>query len=163
MTGTEAARDSALEEVKARVRDDVIKNKAADTARQRAAAVVAQLKGGSFDAAAKAAGLESKTTDLIARGAPIGDAGISPAVEAVAFTLPAGAVSDPIQTDNGAVIVKVVERKDVTPDEIRTAASSCAPRSSTSARNRFFSTYMSKAREKMRININNAIVAQIVA
>src|SRR5688572_1163019 len=64
MTGTEAARDSGLEEVKARVRDDVIKNKAADTARQRAAAVVAQLKGSSFDAAAKAAGLESKTTDL---------------------------------------------------------------------------------------------------
>ena len=55
-----------------------------------------------------------KTTDLIARGAPIADVGVSPAVEAVAFTLPAGAVSDPIKTDNGAVVVKVLERKDVT-------------------------------------------------
>jgi peptidyl-prolyl cis-trans isomerase D len=163
MTGTEAARDSGLEEVKARVRDDVIKNKAADTARQRAAAVVAQLKGSSFDAAAKAAGLESKTTDLIARGAPIGDAGISPAVEAVAFTLPAGAVSDPIQTDNGAVIVKVVERKDVTPDEIRSGRQQLRTEVINERRNRFFSTYMSKAREKMRININNAIVAQVIA
>ncbi len=163
MTGTEAARDSGLEEVKARVRDDVIKNKAADTARQRAAAVVAQLKGSSFDAAAKAAGLESKTTDLIARGAPIGDAGISPAVEAVAFTLPAGAVSDPIQTDNGAVIVKVVERKDVTPDEVRTGRQQLRTEVINERRNRFFSTYMSKAREKMRININNAIVAQVIA
>ena len=163
MTGTEAARDSGLEEVKARVRDDVIKNKAADTARQRAAAVVAQLKGSSFDAAAKAAGLESKTTDLIARGAPIGDAGISPAVEAVAFTLPAGTVSDPIQTDNGAVIVKVVERKDVTPDEIRSGRQQLRTEVINERRNRFFSTYMSKAREKMRININNAIVAQVIA
>jgi peptidyl-prolyl cis-trans isomerase D len=163
MTATEAARDSGLEEVKARVRDDVIKNKAADTARQRAAAVVAQLKGSSFDAAAKAAGLESKTTDLIARGAPIGDAGISPAVEAVAFTLPAGAVSDPIQTDNGAVIVKVVERKDVTPDEIRSGRQQLRTEVINERRNRFFSTYMSKAREKMRININNAIVAQVIA
>ena len=145
------------------MRDDVIKSKAADTARQRAAAVVAQLKAGNFDAAAKAAGLESKTTDLIARGAPIGDAGISPAVEAVAFTLPAGAVSDPIQTDNGAVIVKVVERKDVTPDEIRSGRQQLRTEVINERRNRFFSTYMSKAREKMRININNAIVAQVIA
>jgi parvulin-like peptidyl-prolyl isomerase len=163
MTGTEAARDPGLEEVKARVRDDVIKNKAADTARQRAAAVVAQLKGSSFEAAAKAAGLEAKTTDLIARGAPIGDAGISPAVDAVAFTLPAGAVSDPIQTDTGAVIVKVVERKDVTPDEIRSGRQQLRTEVLNERRNRFFSTYMSKAREKMRININNAIVAQVIA
>ena len=54
-------------------------------------------------------GLEVKTTELIARGAPIGDAGVSPAIEAAAFALPAGGVSDPIVTDNGAVVVKVLE------------------------------------------------------
>jgi parvulin-like peptidyl-prolyl isomerase len=56
-----------------------------------------------------------KTTDQIARGAPIGDIGVNAAVDAVAFTLPAGRVSDPIRTENGAVVVKVVERKDVAP------------------------------------------------
>ena len=70
-----------------------------------------------------------KTTELIARSAPIADVGVSPAVDAVAFTLPAGAVSDPIRTDNGAVVVKVLERKDVTPAELararRTSAISC--------------------------------------
>ena len=164
VTATEAARDPGLDEVKTKVRDDVIKNKAADTARQRAAAVVPQLKAGSnFDAAAKAAKLEPKTTDLIARGAPIADVGMSPAIEAVAFTLPAGAVSDPIQTDNGAVIVKVVERKDVTPDEIKNGRQQLRTEVINERRNRFFSTYMSKAREKMRININTSIVAQVVA
>ena len=73
------------------------------------------MKSGDFDAAAKAAGLEVKTTDLIARGAPIADVGVSPAVDAAAFALPAGGVSDPIVTDNGAVIVKVLEKKDATP------------------------------------------------
>jgi peptidyl-prolyl cis-trans isomerase D len=164
VTATEAARDPGLDEVKTKVRDDVIKNKAADTARQRAAAVVPQLRAGSnFDAAAKAAKLEPKTTDLIARGAPIADVGMSPAIEAVAFTLPAGAVSDPIQTDNGAVIVKVVERKDVTPDEIKNGRQQLRTEVINERRNRFFSTYMSKAREKMRININTSIVAQVVA
>jgi len=163
LTGTEAERVPGLEEVKARVRDDVVKGKAADTARQRAAAVSAQLKGGNFEAAAKAAGLEVKTTDLIARSAPITDIGVSPAVDAVAFTLPAGAVSDPIKTDNGAVVVKVVERKDVTPAELTTGKKDVRDQMLNERKNRFYGSYMTKAREKMRINRNEATVAQVTS
>jgi len=163
VTGTEPAREPSLEEVEARVRDDVIRSKAADTARQRAAAVAAQLKSGNFEAAAKAAGLEAKSTELIARGAPIADIGISAAVDAVAFTLPAGAVSDPIRTENGAVIVKVLERKDVTPEEIAKGRQQLRAELLNERKNRFFSTYMGKAREKMQININTSTVAQVIA
>lgn len=162
VTGSEAERLPEFDEVKARVRDDVIKSKAADTARQRAAALVPQLKSGSFDAAAKAAGLEAKTTDLIARGAPIADAGVSPAIDAVAFTLAAGAVSDPISTDNGAVVVKVLEKKEVTPTEVTAGREQLRNEMVNERKNRFFSTYMAKAREKMRININSATVAQLI-
>ena len=161
LTGTQPERLPTLDEVKARVRDDVVKSKAADTARQRAAAVAAQLKSGNFEAAAKAAGLEVKTTEQIARGAPIADVGVSPAVDAVAFTLPAGAVSDPIRTDNGAVVVKVLERKDV--DAGRAAGrarSELRDQLISERRNRFYATYMTKAREKMRINRNEATIAQ---
>jgi peptidyl-prolyl cis-trans isomerase D len=163
LTGTQPERSPALDEVKTRVRDDVVKGKAADTARQRAAALSAQLKSGDFTAAAKAAGLEAKTTDLIARGAPIADIGISPAVEAVAYTLPAGAVSDPIKTDNGAVVVKVLERKDVSADELAKGRGELRQQITSERRNRFYSTYMAKAREKMRINRNEATIAQAIA
>jgi peptidyl-prolyl cis-trans isomerase D len=163
VTGTQPERLQTLEEVKARVRDDVVKSKAADTARQRAAALSAQLKSGNFEAAAKAAGLEVKTTDLIARGAPIGDIGVSPAVDVVAFTLAAGAVSDPIQTDNGAVVVKVVERKDVTPAELSAGLQQLREQLVSERRNRFYTTYMTKAREKMQINRNEATIAQVIA
>ena len=121
----------------------------------------AQLKGGNFEAAAKAAGLEVKTTDLIARSAPITDIGVSPAVDAVAFTLPAGAVSDPIKTDNGAVVVKVVERKDVTPAELTTGKKDVRDQMLNERKNRFYGSYMTKAREKMRINRNEATIAQV--
>jgi peptidyl-prolyl cis-trans isomerase D len=160
VTGTQAERMPGLDEVKARVRDDVIKNKSTDTARQRAAALLPQLKSGNFEAIAKGAGLEAKTTDLIARGSPVSDVGVTPAVDAVAFALPAGAVSDPITTDNGAVIVKVLERKDVTPEEVKAGKDKVREELLSERKNRFFSTYMTKAREKMRININNATVAQ---
>jgi len=161
VTGTQAERLPSLDEVKARVREDVVKNKAADTARQRAAALSAQFKSGSFEAAAKAAGLEVKTTEEIARGAAIADVGISPAVDAVAFALPGGAVSEPIRTDSGAVVVKVLERKDVTPAEIAAGRQQLRDELVNERRNRFYSSYMAKAREKMRINTNPTTLAQV--
>ena len=160
LTGTQPERLPTLEEVKPRVRDDVVKGKAADTARQRAAALSAQLKSGNFEAIAKTAGLDVKTTDEIARGAPIGDVGVNPAVDAVAYTLPAGAVSDPIQTDTGAVVVKVVERKDVTPDALSKGRGELREQMTSERRNRFFSSYMAKAREKMKIDRHEATIAQ---
>ncbi len=107
-----------LEEVKDRVRDEVIKQKARDLSTQKAADIAAKLKAApDFEKAAKAAGVESKTTDLITHDSPIPDLGVSPAVEDKAFALPVGAVSDPIATETGTAVIKVIEKKEVTSDE----------------------------------------------
>src|ERR1044071_5079549 len=59
-----------LEEVKDKVRDDVIKMKAADMSKQRAGEIAATLRSAKdFAAAAKAQGLEAKESQLIGRGA----------------------------------------------------------------------------------------------
>jgi peptidyl-prolyl cis-trans isomerase D len=163
VTGKQDAYVPKLDEVKARVRDEVLKKKAVDVARQKAAAVDAQMKSGNFDAAAKAAGLEVKNTDLIARGAPVADIGASPAIDAVAFALPPGGVSDPIVTDNGAVIVKVIEKKEPTPAELASGTATLKTELLNERRNRFYASYMSKARERMNVTINNALLAQLVA
>jgi len=145
------------------VRDEVLKKKAVDVARQRAATIGAQMKSGDFNGAAKAAGLDVKTTEFIARGAPIGDAGASPAIDAVAFTLPVGGVSDPIVTDNATVIVKVLERQDPAPSDIGSAKTTLKTELLNEQRNRFYASYMSKARERMKVNVNRELLAQIVA
>lgn len=163
VTGTQAAKVPTLDEVKTRVREDVLKQKAVDAARQMAASLAAQLKSGDFDAAAKSAGLDVKTTDLIARGAPIAEAGVSPAVDAIAFMLPAAGVSDPIVTDNGAVVVKVVEKKEVTPAELSAGRTQLRDELLNERRNRFYASYMTKARERMKININRQTLAQVTA
>jgi peptidyl-prolyl cis-trans isomerase D len=161
VTGKQDAYVPKLDEVKARVRDDVLKKKAADAAQQKAAEIASQLKGSNFEGAAKAAGLEVKTTELIARGSPIGDIGVSPAVDAVAFTMPAGGVSDPIKTDNGAVVVKVLEKKDPTPQEIAAGKQQMKDELMNERRGRFFSAYMAKARERIDVRINNQLLAQL--
>jgi peptidyl-prolyl cis-trans isomerase D len=151
-----------LDEVKTKVRDDVLKQKAIDAARQKASSIAAGLKGGDFEKAAKAAGVDVKTTELVTRGSPMGDAGVSPALEAAAFALPAGAVSAPVVTENGAAIVKVVERKDVAPEELAKQKDSLRTEILNERKNKFFGTYMTKARQRMKININRETVAQIV-
>ena len=162
VTGRQDGYVPKLDEVKQRVRDDVLKKKALDAAREQASRVAAQLKSGDFDAAAKAAGLEVKTTDLIARGTPIGDAGVSPAAESAAFSLAPGAVSDAITTDNGAVVVKLLERKDPTSDEIKNGVSTTKDQLLSERRGRFFAAYMQKAKEKMNVQINRQVISQIV-
>jgi peptidyl-prolyl cis-trans isomerase D len=163
VTGKQDAYLPKLDEVKAKVKEDVVKRKSVEAAKQRAAAVAAQLKTGDFAAIAKSAGLEAKTTDLIARGAPVSDAGVSPAIDAVAFKLPVGSVSDPITTDNGTVIIKVLERKDPTPAEVTTAKETTKTEMLNERRNRFFASYMTKAREKMKIDVNREVLAQVMA
>jgi peptidyl-prolyl cis-trans isomerase D len=163
VTGKQDARDPSLEEVKAKVREDVVKRKAVETARQRAATLAAKLKTGDFAAGAKAAGLEAKNTELIPRGSPIGDVGVSPAVDAAAFALPAGGVSDPIVTDNGAVVVKVLERSDVSDQDLAKGRDGVRSELLTERRNQFYTAYMAKARERMQINVNQQTVAQLFA
>jgi peptidyl-prolyl cis-trans isomerase D len=145
-----------LEEVKERVRDEVVKDKARDASKQKAAEVAAKLKSApDFEKAAKAAGVEAKTTDLVSRDTPIPDLGAAPAVEDAAFRLPVGSVSDPIATDNGTAVVKVLEKKEVTPDEWKSAKDRFREDLLTDRRNRFFGAYMVKAKQKMRIETNH--------
>jgi peptidyl-prolyl cis-trans isomerase SurA len=104
-----------------------------------------------------------KTTELIARGAAIADVGVSAAVDGAAFALPAGGVSDPIVTDTGAVIVKVLERSDAKPEELAKGTQALRDELLNERRNRFYGAYMSKARERMKIEINSQVLSQVIA
>jgi peptidyl-prolyl cis-trans isomerase D len=162
VTGKQDPYVPKVDEVKAKVRDDVLKQKAIEKARATATTVAASLKSGDFDKAAKAAGVDVKTTELIARGSPIGDVGVSPKLEDAAFGLPAGSVSDPIVTENGAAIVKVVERNDPKPDELAKAKDSLRDEILNDRKQKFFAAYMTKARTRMTIKTHPETIAQIV-
>ena len=153
-----------IDEVKDRVRDEVVKQKARDLSKQKAADIAAKLKAApDFEKAAKAAGVEAKTTDLIPRDSPIPDVGASPAVDAVAFALPAGAVSDPIATDTATAIVKVLEKVEVSTDEWNNNKDRFREEVLSDRRNRFFAAYMSKAKQKMKIEVNREALQRAVS
>jgi len=153
-----------LDEVKERVRDEVIKQKARDLSRQKAAEVAAKLKASpDFDKAAKAAGVEAKTTELIARDAPIPDLGVAPAVEEAAFKMTVGSTSDPIAVDNGTAVIKLVEKQEVTPSDYALARDKFREELLSDRRNRFFGAYMMKAKQRMKIEVNREQLQKAVS
>ena len=163
VTGRQDSYVPKIDEVKARVRDDLVGDKAAELAKTRATAIASDLKGAKdFAAAAKRAGLEVKTTELIARGAAIADLGISEAVDAAAFALPQGGVSDAISTPTGTAIVRVVERVDVTPAEIEGGRDQLRDELVNQRRDKFFGAYMQKAKQGLTINIRQDTLARVV-
>jgi peptidyl-prolyl cis-trans isomerase D len=153
-----------LDEVKDRVRDEVIKQKARDLSRQKAAEVAAKLKGSpDFDKAVKAAGFEAKTTELIARDAPIPELGVAPAVEEAAFRMTVGATSDPIAVDNGTAVIKLVEKQETSSADYALARDKFREELLTDRRNRFFGAYMMKAKQRMKIQVNREQLQKAVS
>ena len=150
-----------LAEVQAKVRDDLTRERAAEVAKAKAAEIAAMLKAApDFAAAAKKAGLEVKTTELIARGAALPDIGISADVDKVAFALPQGGISNAVATPQGTAIVRVAEKEAVTDAQIAGGMDQTRQELVTQRRDRLFSGYMVKAKEKLKIEINQETLAQ---
>jgi peptidyl-prolyl cis-trans isomerase D len=162
VTGRQDAYVPKLDEVKTRVSDDVKLEKATELVKQRASALAAELKNAKdFAAAAKRAGLEVKTTELIARGAAVPDLGISEAVEAAAFSLPPGGVSDAISTPTATAVIRVAEKVNVTDTEIETGRDQMREELVNQRRDKFFGAYMQKAKQALKINVRDEVLARI--
>jgi len=154
----------ALDEVKERVRQDAIRERAVELSRQRATEIAAAFKAApDFAAAAKAQGLTAKDTALIARGAALPDIGVSAEVDKVVFGLPAGRVTDPIRTNEGTVIVKVVEREEIAPETMRRGREAFRAELLNERRGRFFSAYMAKAKTRVPVEIKTEVLDRILA
>src|SRR5262245_23031874 len=152
-----------VDEVKERVRNEVVRNKAKEFGLKKAAEVAAKLKGAAdFDKAVQAAGFKAKTTEMITRDSPIPDLGMAAEVTEAAFTLAPGAVSQPIATDTGSAVIKVLEKQEVTPQELEANKQKFRDDLLADRRNRFFAAYMTKAKQKMRIEVNREAVQKLV-
>ena len=163
VSGRKDAYTPTLDEVKDRVREDLIRSRAIELSRQRAAGIAAELKSAKdFTASAKALGFEAKESQMVGRDTALPDVGVSPAVDKVAFTLPKGTVSDPIQTDNATVVIRVVDRDEVTPDEFKQARERFRAELVSEKRGRFFASYMTKAKERLKIEVKTDVMRRVL-
>jgi peptidyl-prolyl cis-trans isomerase D len=160
-TGRDASRVPALAEVKDRAREDAIRARARELSTTRAQGLAREFAT-NFAGAAKTAGLEPKSTELVARGTAWPDAGISTVLDDAIFALPAGGVTAPITTDAGTVIARVIERQDAKPEELAAGKASLRQELLADRKSKFYGAYMGKARDRMKIEINQDAIRQIV-
>jgi len=164
VSGKQASRVPALDEVRERVRQDLTTERAKALATEKAQALAASLRTAKdFAAAAKAQGFEAKETPLVARESPIPDIGVSPEVDKAAFSLPVGGVSEAITTTAGAAVVRVAERDEVTPARLAEARGAFRRELENEQRGQFFAAYMGKAKQKMAITINDEALKRVLA
>jgi parvulin-like peptidyl-prolyl isomerase len=80
----------------------------------------------------------------------------------VAFSSSVGTVTDAIGTPQGAAIIKVASRQDVSPADFAMARDKFRAEVLNERRSRFYQTYMDKAREKMKIEIDPEAVKRAI-
>ncbi|MCY4507065.1 MAG: peptidyl-prolyl cis-trans isomerase [Acidobacteria bacterium] len=164
VTGIQAPYVPPLEEVEARVRDDVIRRKAFVLAQERADAAAAILQDADdFAAAAEAEELAVNESGLIARGASVPGVGVDAQVEAVAFSLIAGETSDPVLTGNSAVVLHVHEREDADPAALQTSREQLRSEMVLERQNQFYGAYMENAKARIPISIDMGAFALATA
>jgi peptidyl-prolyl cis-trans isomerase D len=109
------AHQGSLEEVRGKVITELKQQSANDLARVKAQDLDKRLKGGEkFDAAAKAMGLEPKTSDLFARNGSISGAASGKQLSA-AFQMKSGDVGAPLSLGTNWLVYRVAEKQEPNP------------------------------------------------
>ena len=151
-----------LDDVREQVRTDIVQQRAVTQAQERAAAIVATLQeADDFAEAAEAAVLTVGSSELLTRGRAFPEVGINTAVEAVAFALPVGGVSDVIEAGNLAVVIHVAERQEVTDEEIEAARDTLRTELLERRQSQFYRAYLNDASINVPVDVDSAALEQI--
>jgi peptidyl-prolyl cis-trans isomerase D len=114
---SQPAHQGSLEEARDKVITDLKREKSAELAKSKADDLAKRAKaGGKFDAAARALGLEPKTSDSFARDGSI-PGGASGKQLAAAFNLKAGDVGAPLSLGQNWFVYRVAEKQEPNPAE----------------------------------------------
>jgi len=147
---SQPAHQGSLEEVRDRVVTDLKREKSTDIARSKAEELIKRVKGGEkFDAAARALGLEAKTSDLIARDGSIPGAASGKQVSA-AFNLKAGDTASPLSLGQNWLVYRVAEKTEANPADFDKQKKQLTDELLQSKRNLAFEAFQKSLDDRMK-------------
>ena len=157
------ARVPELKDVQARVRADLVEEKALARARALAAQVRAKAERDGLDKAASALGLVRKETPApVGRGQPLAELGSSAALEETAYALPEKTLSDPVRAAGGYAIIRVLEKKPFDPAAFEKEKPSITTSLRGQKRQRLFQSFLDQARQRYPVERNLAALQRAV-
>ncbi len=162
----QAAHPATLEEAKAQVLPEVLGEKSRQMATDLANQAQELLKSGKdLPSAAKTAGSEVKTSDLLARGGFLADFGSIADIEKEVFTLPVGKTGTPSSVGGKTLVFAVKERQEINPEEMKKGLDTLRAEMLPAKREQYIGAYIQEARKKMedakQITINDSVLTQI--
>src|ERR1700674_269826 len=147
---TQPAHQGALDEVRDRVITDLKREKSTELAKSKAEELIKRVKGGEkFDVAARALGLEPKTSDPIARDGSIPGAASGKQVGA-AFNLKAGDVAAPLSLGQNLLVYRVAEKTEANPAEFAKQKKQLTEELLQSKRNLAFEAFQSALDNRLK-------------
>jgi peptidyl-prolyl cis-trans isomerase D len=141
-----------LKEAEAKIKADLVEERALEKARLLAEEVKAKAAGSGLEKAAAALGLVRKETPaLTSRGQAFGDLGSGAALDEVAFTLKEKALSDPVRVAAGYAVLRVLEKKSFDPAAFSGQRASFEESLRQERRTQLFQDYLSQARQRFPV------------
>jgi peptidyl-prolyl cis-trans isomerase D len=160
----QAPRPAKLEEVKDRVRTDLLQDKTQAASRETAAELKRRAETSGLEKAAASLQLVRKETpNLVARGQPMGDLGTSPALDEAAFALPEGTLSDPVRIPGGWALVRVTEKKAVDPAAFEKEKPALIASLRQERKEELFRAFMQEARKRVTVQRNADAFKRVMA
>lgn len=144
------AHQGSLEEVRDKIVGELKQQKSTELAHSRAEDLAKRVKAGEkFDAAAKALGLEPKTSDLFARNGSISGA-VSGKQVSAAFSLKAGDVGSPLNLGSNWFVYRVAEKQEPNPADFEKQKKELTDEVLQSKRNLAFEAFRSSLEVRLR-------------
>jgi peptidyl-prolyl cis-trans isomerase D len=152
LAGVEPARIPELDEVRDRVRGDIVEETALEGAHELAGRVRRRAEAVGLERAATAVDLVRKETlSPVAPGQPFGDLGAGIGLDEAAFSLPVGALSDPVRTADGWAVLRVTERQSFDPEAFEREKPRLVASLRQQKQDEVFQAYVGSARDRYEV------------
>ncbi len=157
----EPPRPAEFEEVEEEVKDALIEDRKKTKSLEIIKKIQAEFGKKDFVELSEDYDLEYKTIEEHKRNQYIGVVGNNSDIDNLAFSLPLEQVSDPIAFDNGYTLVRVLDRKTVTKEDLEANKDAEREAILEAEKNKFFQSYLTKMREKKGVKIKYDLFFQI--
>jgi peptidyl-prolyl cis-trans isomerase D len=161
MEKVEAPRPAAFEEASPDVEKDLRANQQKEGTLQKIREARAQVEGKNWDEIAPKLGLEFKSVAEHKKEQYLGVIGESPEIDKLAFSLPIGQTSEPVEFTIGYALVKVLERKEASREEFEKNKATELQNFLEARKNRFLQAYIDKLRAERQVRVNYGLFMQV--
>jgi peptidyl-prolyl cis-trans isomerase D len=149
----QAPRQPQFEEVKEKIKAEIIEEDALARAKETAATLEARARKDGLEKAATALGLVRKeTSGFVSRGSAFGDLGSSVTLDEAAFSLPEKTLSEPIPVTDGYAVFRITEKHGYDPQAFESQKASLIASLESAKKGQLFQAYMSQARGRVEVD-----------